>query len=82
MMVNLFKEPDDLGAPHECCCLCGKPTAYWYFPHDDGFAPNTQGDEVACCRDCAARAMPADMPSKQSWCDREYRRIQKAQGAA
>jgi len=79
-VIKVHKEPDGLGAPHECCCLCGKPTAYWYFPNTakgfDAESPPSGSNEVACCRDCAATASPPDMPSKQEWCERDGRRKQ------
>ncbi len=41
----------------ERCCFCRRPTRYWYLPKD-----------VACCRTCAGRAAPEDVPTKKQWC--------------
>jgi len=75
-VIKVHKEPDDLGAPHECCCLCGKPTAWWYFPNGLGFSEEapTGSNEVACCQTCAVTATREEMPSKQEWCEREGRK--------
>jgi len=86
-MITVHKEPDGLGAPHECCCLCGRPTAWWYFPNAEnttGFdaeEPPGGSNEVACCQTCAIGATREEMPSKQEWCEREGRKAKKAAGA-
>jgi hypothetical protein len=44
----------------ERCCFCRNSTRFWYKPKD-----------VACCRECALRAEPEDVPTKKVWCRRE-----------
>jgi hypothetical protein len=46
--------------PQERCCFCRKPTRYWFTPKD-----------VACCQECAKRAEPEDVPTKDVWFKRE-----------
>lgn len=60
-MIDVVREPvefDKLGL--ENCCLCEKPTPYWYEPHD-----------VACCEVCAMTATPEAIPSKAEWVAKE-----------
>ena len=58
VVVQELEELSKLGL--ENCCLCEKPTAFWYEPKD-----------VACCPTCAETATHESLPSKKEWCDRE-----------
>lgn len=44
----------------ERCCFCREATRFWYLPND-----------VACCKSCAEKAEPEDVPTKQEWIRRE-----------
>ena len=48
------------GEVQERCCMCRKPTRYWYNPKD-----------VAVCPECAKHTSPDDLPSKADWIAKE-----------
>jgi hypothetical protein len=54
-MITVTREPFE-GPAEEPCCICWKPTKYWYEPKD-----------VPCCKDCAKHVTESDIPSKTSW---------------
>ena len=65
MSVKVEKEPASIEAEfstQELCCFCWKPTRYWVAP--------ITGQSVACCRKCAPKYGPRDLPSKAEWCRR------------
>jgi hypothetical protein len=55
-----------LADPIERCCFCRTPTRWWTKLPD-----RTPGQQVACCQGCADSQAPADVPTKDQWCDRE-----------
>jgi hypothetical protein len=59
-------EPDSDELPFEACCFCRRSTLYW-----TELANRKPGGQVACCADCAGRADPEDVPTKDIWWRRE-----------
>jgi hypothetical protein len=57
MSVRVEAEPKTAW-PKENCCMCRKPTGYWY-----GTGPLN----VALCPVCASNADPSDLPTKAEW---------------
>jgi recombinational DNA repair protein (RecF pathway) len=60
MGLVVVREPAGMGPPHERCCICRKPTPYWYRPRD-----------VALCRPCARITRKANVPTKAQWFAKE-----------
>ena len=55
-MIEIKREPENLGNDFEPCCFCGKETAYWSVKKD-----------VACCPDCASKYNENEVPNKFLW---------------
>lgn len=65
MTIPIEKEPKDSGVGHlvrEHCCFCREPTNYWTKLKD-----RKPGAQVACCRRCAQKHGPKDVPTKLEW---------------
>jgi hypothetical protein len=58
-MIEVIREPDDMGLM-ERCCFCRRQTKHWTTLSD-----RRDGDQVACCCDCARRAERNDVPTKR-----------------
>lgn len=65
MSITVRKEPDNGGWPLENCCMCRKPTAYWF---------GTGDKNVALCQLCAAEHQESDLPTKAEWIAAELAR--------
>jgi hypothetical protein len=50
----------------ERCCFCRDLTPYWTL--DGG---KVTGASVACCKTCAVKHEPAQLPTKREWIERE-----------
>ena len=59
-MVRVKHDGTRPGDVQERCCLCRKPTRFWYTPKD-----------VALCEACATTATPAALPTKEAWIAKE-----------
>lgn len=61
MAIPIEKDPD-----HDCmlesCAICAAPTVHW-----TALPGRKSGEQVACCRWCAATKTPADVPTKAAW---------------
>lgn len=66
-MIKLTR--DRIGPPYERCCLCRKPTPWWYAPND-----------VAVCKTCGATRTVSDLPTKEEWFAAEQRKSALADG--
>jgi hypothetical protein len=49
------------------CCFCRIPTSFW-----TELKNRSLNEQVACCPECAYRALPDDVPTKKSWVRREF----------
>lgn len=65
MAIPIHQEPDE-GPPGERCCFCRQPTKFW-----TSLTDRKLGQQVACCKHCAGRGDPKDVPTKDQWCRRE-----------
>ena len=63
-MIELTRETDGAGPPHEWCCFCWEPTPYWHTPKD-----------VAVCQECAMIHTPEEVPTKEEWCAEARKRM-------
>lgn len=57
------KKEDPLMPPYEPCCFCNRPTPNW-----TAIKTRAEEEQVACCRLCASKHEPDDVPSKRDWC--------------
>lgn len=64
-MIHI-KDEEDPDPPFERCCFCRTATPSW-----TTLKGRKPGQQVACCPQCAKRAEPKDVPSKEDWCRRE-----------
>jgi len=55
-MIEITREPRDMGPPAERCCFCKKVTPYWA----------GEGD-IPVCELCAQFRTPDDLPAKEAW---------------
>lgn len=68
-MIPTEREPVAMGRPYEHCCFCRAHTPFWTtLPH------RKPGEQVAVCLSCAKTHAPAEVPTKQAWCDSEAKR--------
>lgn len=67
-MLTVEREPKSMIAMGELehCCFCRTPTPTW-----TTLADRKAIEQVACCEQCALKAEPKDVPSKEVWCRRE-----------
>lgn len=59
-MTGSIPLTEDRHGSRERCCFCRTETQLWATSND-----------VACCEACAKTHSPAELPSKQTWFDRE-----------
>lgn len=64
-MIDLDREPPEMGE-QERCCFCRAKTPHWTC-----LPKRKPGEQVACCERCARKAKPEDVPTKRDWCRRE-----------
>lgn len=63
MALEVEREPSNWDRwPKENCCMCRKPTSYWW---------GTGKTNVALCPDCASTAEASDLPTKAEWFAKE-----------
>jgi predicted amidophosphoribosyltransferase len=60
MPIDVTHDKTEPGEVQERCCMCRKPTRYWYKPKD-----------VAVCPECAKHTSPGQLPSKSDWIKKE-----------
>lgn len=60
-MIPVRREPE-MRPPFEPCCFCLLGTTHWTALPD-----RKPGEQVACCRRCAAEREPADVPTRDEW---------------
>lgn len=65
-MTVPVKPEEPARPPYEPCCFCERPTPNWTAMKDR--PPEAQ---VACCRLCANKHEPEDVPTKEDWCLQE-----------
>jgi hypothetical protein len=67
MSIQIVKEPGDPRKwEMEKCCFCRTQTQHW-----TALEGRTEGQQVACCPECAQKANPEDVPTKKVWMRRE-----------
>jgi len=62
MALKITHDGTQPGEVQEKCCLCRKPTRYWW---------GTGALNVALCPDCAKITKAIELPTKAEWCTKE-----------
>lgn len=55
-MIQIYKEPENLGFPYEDCVFCKKGTQFWAIDED-----------VPVCQGCAECRQDWHLPFKEEW---------------
>lgn len=72
MSLKVVHDGSGLGDVLENCCMCRKPTPWWY---GKGYR------NVALCEACAETTSATKLPTKRQWLDNE-RNLERAMEAA
>lgn len=62
MPVDVIHDGTSFHEPAENCCVCRKPTRFWY---------GTGDANVALCQNCALHVTAKELPSKKDWSNKE-----------